>query len=243
MDATLQERPPLGRLNLLLLPGLDGTGLLFRPLLAVLSPKITTTIVAYPPSEPLGLQALGALVARQLPAEGAVVLAESFSGLVALTLLGSAPARVRGVIFVGAFAEPPRPFLLRLAPLISRSVVLARSVPAFLLRQYCLGKEATASDLGMLREAISRVSPEVLAQRLRLVAARHSFGKVPIEMPFCYVRASEDRLVPASCANWFQQRLPKCQIVEADGPHFILQTKSRDCARLIERMVESLNGG
>jgi pimeloyl-ACP methyl ester carboxylesterase len=224
-----------------LLPGLDGTGLLFGPLLAALAPDIRAKVVAYPTSEALALPELAALVARQLPAEGTVLLAESFSGLVALTLLMHAPARVRGVIFVGAFAEPPRPFLLRLTPLASRSAALMRSAPAFLLRQYCLGKEASASDLRTLRAAIAAVTPEILGHRLRLVAARHSFAKLPNDLPAYYIRASEDRLVPSSCSNWFQHRFRRCQIVEAEGPHFLLQARPKESAKMIQKMVEALN--
>jgi pimeloyl-ACP methyl ester carboxylesterase len=93
----------------------------------------------------------------------------SFSGLVALSLLSEAAARVRGVIFVGAFAEPPRPLLLRLSPVISRSAALLRSTPSFMLRQYCLGREATAAQLNLLRKALAEVAPKVLARRLALV--------------------------------------------------------------------------
>jgi pimeloyl-[acyl-carrier protein] methyl ester esterase len=224
-----------------LLPGLDGTGLLFRPLLSALPADLDAKVVSYPAGQALGLPELATLVARQLPAERAVVLAESFSGLVMLTLLANASARIRAVIFVAAFAEPPRPFLLRLAPIAARSGVLMRSAPSFLLRQYCLGKEATAADLKMLREALAAVSPEVLGQRLGLVAARHSFGKVSIDVPSYYIRPSEDRLVPPACANWFQQRLAKCQLLEAVGPHFLLQARPRESAQLITQILRSLD--
>jgi pimeloyl-ACP methyl ester carboxylesterase len=170
----------------------------------------------------------------------AVLLAESFSGLVALTLLANGPARIAGVIFVGAFAEPPRPLLLRLAPLLSRSAGVMRSMPSFLLRQYCLGWHASAAQLKMLREATASVAPEVLAQRLALVASRHSFGKAPIEVPAYYIRPSQDRLVPASCAGWFQQRFRKCEIEEIEGPHFVLQAKPRESAQAIIGLVQRL---
>jgi pimeloyl-[acyl-carrier protein] methyl ester esterase len=180
---------------------------------------------------------------KQLPPGQSVVLAESFSGLVALTLLTEAATRIRGVIFVGAFAEPPRPFLLRLAPVISRSAALLRSMPSFMLRQYCLGKDATAAQLNLLREALAAVSPTVLAQRLALVGARHSFGKAPFNVPSYYIRASEDRLVPASCARWFQERFETCEIEELLGPHFLLQARPRESAEMISRIVRRSTAG
>ena len=224
--------------QVLLLPGLDGTGRLFAPLVAALPSSINAKVVTYPPGEALDLQALASLVLRHLPREKAIVVAESFSGLVVLELLQSAANRLGGVIFVGAFAEPPRPFLLRLAPVASRSPVLLRSVPAFLLRQYCLGREASAAQLNQLREALASVSPEVLSHRLSLVAARRSFGKSPIEVPCCYIRALQDRLVPAHCATWFQERFSHCDLKEIDGPHFLLQTRPREAAQAIVSFLE-----
>lgn len=225
---------------MVLLPGLDGTGQLFRPLVAALSRDLRPTVIGYPPHQPLGLAELASLVLKRLPPEKVILLAESFSGLVALTLLANAPSRFRGVILVGAFAEPPRPMLLRLAPLASRGAGLMRSAPAFLLRQFCLGSDAAAADLAMLREALASVSSAVLAQRLQLIGTRHSFGKAPFEVPAYYIRARQDRLVPASAANWFRQRFKQCHIEEIDGPHLLMQARPKECAALLEKIFQRL---
>ena len=224
---------------MVLLPGLDGTGLLFRPLIAALPAGLRATVVSYPATHPLRLDELAALVSRKLPPEKVILVAESFSGLVALTLLMGAPARFRAVVFVGAFAEPPRPLLLKLAPLASRATGLMRSAPAFLLRQFCLGRDATASDLKLLREALAEVAPDVLAQRLALIGTRHSFGKAKFDVPAYYLRASQDRLVPASAADWFKQRFRHCEIEEVEGPHFLLQARPRESAAVLERIFPS----
>jgi pimeloyl-[acyl-carrier protein] methyl ester esterase len=223
--------------HLALLPGLDGTGLLFRPLLRALHGELDARVIAYPGDRTLDLTELGGLVLRQLPPGKAILVAESFSGLVALSLLASSSARIAGVVFVGAFAEPPRPLLLRLAPLVCRSPALMRSAPSFLLRQYCLGSAAGADDLKLLRDALAAVSPAVLAQRLRLVGTRHSFGKTKFEVPCHYLRATEDRLVPTSCAEWFRHRFQQCEITEIEGPHFLLQAAPQRAAEAIARAV------
>jgi pimeloyl-ACP methyl ester carboxylesterase len=219
--------------RLVLLPGLDGTGLLFQPLLAELPVQIRTTVVAYPGDHELGLVELADMVARRLPAERSVVLAESFSGLVLLALLANRPPRVAGAIFVGTFAEPPRPLLLRLAPLVVGSGAMVRSAPSFLLRRYCLGADASAAQIRMLREALATVSPKILAQRLDLIAKRQVFPAVAV--PSAYLRATEDRLVPARCADAFRN------VVEVKGPHFLLQTRPRECAQLIVQMIKSFD--
>ena len=228
--------------KLVLLPGLDGTGQLFRPLLAALPRDLRPTVIGYPPAQPLALADLASFVTKKLPPEKVILLAESFSGLVALALLVSAPSRFRGVVFVGAFAEPPRPLLLRLAPLASRGAGLMRSAPAFLLRQFCLGSDATAADLNMLREALAVVSPDVLAQRLQLIGTRHSFGKAPFEVPAYYIRARQDRLVPASAADWFQKRFKQCEVEDIDGPHLLLQVRAREGAAALQRIMRTWTG-
>jgi pimeloyl-ACP methyl ester carboxylesterase len=219
--------------ELVLLPGLDGTGRLFQPLLAQLRAKV----VSYPNDKPLTLDEHARHAIRQLPSEKAVLLAESFSGLVALRVLQEAQSRIAALVFVGAFAEPPRPLLLRLAPLVSRAGPLMRSAPAFLLRQFCLGKEATVAQLNLLRETLAAVPPPVLSHRLALVAARQSFGKAKFGTPCLYLQAAEDRLVPASAAAWFRARFEHFALERVDGPHFLLQTRPRECAQRIGEFV------
>jgi pimeloyl-ACP methyl ester carboxylesterase len=218
--------------KLVLLPGLDGTGLLFRPLVATLF-DLDTNVVSYPNDKALSLDEHARWVMRELPGDKAVLLAESFSGLVALRVLQEAPSRIAAVIFVGAFAEPPRPLLLRLAPLVSRAGPLMRSTPAFLLRQFCLGRDATVSQLNLLREALAAVPPQVLASRLALIGARRSWGKARFGVPCLYLQAKEDRLVPASTAEWFRDRFERFEIERIGGPHFLLQVKARECAQRI----------
>ena len=220
---------------MVLLPGLDGTGILFRPLLAALAGEANPQVIAYPQDRELGLDQLAEHVAGRLPPGEPLLVAESFSGLVALTLLARGLARFRAVVFVAAFAEPPRPFLLRMTPLFKRAAPLVTSAPAFLLRQYCLGPDATAADLKLFREAVSGVSPAVLAQRMAIVATRHSFGRGTFDVPCLYLQASQDRLVPAASIRWFEQRFATCRVERMPGPHFLLQARPVECARKLER--------
>lgn len=215
-----------------MLPGLDGTGLLFRPLVATLS-GVETKVVSYPNDKSLSLDEHARWVVRQLPGGKAVLLAESFSGLVALRVLQEVPSRIDAVIFVGAFAEPPRPLLLRLAPVVSRAGPLMRNTPAFLLRQFCLGRDATVSQLNLLREALAAVPPQVLSSRLALIGARQAWGKGKFGVPCLYLQASDDRLVPARAAEWFRGRFERLELERVDRPHFLLQTNPRECAQRI----------
>ena len=108
-----------------------------------------------------------------------------------------------------------------------------RNAPAFLLRQFCLCREATVAQLNLLRETLAAIPPEALSGRLALVGARHSWGKARFRMPCLYLQASADRLVPASAAEWFRGRFERFTLERIDGPHFLLQTRFRECAQSI----------
>ncbi|MEO6203364.1 MAG: hypothetical protein ABIP82_09130 [Nitrospirales bacterium] len=69
--------------------------------------------MTYPTDKPSSLSKMVAMVKEQLiTPEDTILLAESFSGLVALTLLEQCSIPLLGVIFCAAFAETPRPFRL-----------------------------------------------------------------------------------------------------------------------------------
>jgi pimeloyl-ACP methyl ester carboxylesterase len=225
--------------NLVLLPGLDGTGVLFRPFSAALPQHVSAKIITYPPSSPLALPELGDLVIEQLPAGEFALLAESFSGLVALSLLGKIGNRVRAVIFCGAFATPPRPFLLGMAAFLPMLGTVVRHTPDFLLKKFCVGPRATSEQIGLLREALSLVAPDVLAQRLSLVGSRQEFD-ASARIPCYYIQATEDRLVSPRCATWFGNHFEHFELKRISGPHFLLQTRPEECAQLVAKIISEL---
>ncbi|MFL6713110.1 MAG: alpha/beta fold hydrolase [Sulfurifustis sp.] len=228
------------RINLVLLPGLDGTGKLFTPFVSELPSDIHARVVAYPTNETLRLGEYADRVARSLPGGCTVLLAESFSGLVALTLLARIDNAVRGVIFCGAFAEPPRPFLLRLAPLVRHAGLAIRAAPAFMLRQFCLGADASSAQLSWLRTILAEVEPAVLAHRLQLAATRHPFTHARFDVPCCYLQAENDRLVPSGAVRWFATHFASFRLERIAGPHFLLQVQPAACAERVVEMARAM---
>jgi pimeloyl-[acyl-carrier protein] methyl ester esterase len=184
--------------TLVLLPGLDGTGKLFRPFVEALPTDVCTLVIAYPPNKRLSVNELAEFVASRLPPGRVVLLAESFSGLVALALLASGVKRIEAVVFCASFAEPPRPKLLWLANLIPCVGSLVRMTPAWLLRRFCLGKTATANQLSLLRSSLSDISSEVLSGRLWIVANERFAFRRRFDTPYFYFRANRNRLYPSS---------------------------------------------
>jgi len=48
-----------------------------------------------------------------------------------------------------------------------------------------------------------------------------------------YLRARDDRLVPASAGRAIQELRPDCEFIEIDAPHFLLQTEPKSCAAAV----------
>ena len=157
--------------SLVLLPGLDGTGVLFRPLLGALPPSLPVTVVIYPPDQPLDYEALLPLVMAALPvASPFVLLGESFSGPLALRAAACRPAGLVGVVLSASFYRSPHPYL----PSWIRGLVrpaLLRIVPRFSQVKALLGGYSTEGIRLLVREALAQVTPEVFACRLRAVTS------------------------------------------------------------------------
>src|SRR5882762_948969 len=99
---------------LILLPGLDGTGDLFHPLLNAIPSDQPTRIIPYPTHQPLCYNDLLALIHSQLAAdENLILVAESFSGPLALRYAAMHPARIRALILCASFIRSPVPRWLR----------------------------------------------------------------------------------------------------------------------------------
>ena len=110
--------------KLVLLPGLDGTEVLFGPLLRALPAWLEPVVVRYPTDGGNGYADLQPLVDAAVGAEPEChVLGWSFGGALALRAARRHPDRVRGVVLASSFVLPPMPWLRWFGPLLGGSVV------------------------------------------------------------------------------------------------------------------------
>ena len=196
--------------TIVLLPGMDGTGELFQPFLSALKGEFKTIVVRYP-SETLTYSALASIAASHFPTEVPfVVLAESFSGPVAISLAASKPTGLLGLILCASFARYPRPSLRYLIPIAG---LLPKSwIPNHVINFFFLGRFSTRPVADDLHSVIMKMDKAVLLQRLRLTAIVDVVAEVDrINVPLLYMAATEDRLVPNNAMNPFA-RLKQCQM-------------------------------
>ncbi len=226
--------------TLVLLPGLDGSGDFFDALCRQLPSQWQTHVVPYPGDRPLSYSELAEFVLATLPCNGPFLLvAESFSGPVAIQVAATHPAGLIGVVLCATFARNPRPILRSLHGLTRWAPVSA--APMGLLSRWLLGVEADASWAARIRQAIDKCSVAVLRARVREVLSVDVLNLLAnIRVPVLYLQASRDGVVPAAALIEIQRVLPGIQVAKIEGPHFLLQARPLPCAEQISMFVERL---
>jgi pimeloyl-[acyl-carrier protein] methyl ester esterase len=222
------KQPP----HLVLLPGLDGTGELFRNFLHELPSGYGRTVVSYPTT--LSSYAdLDPIVRRAIPEHAAyVLLAESFSSPLAIQIASTNPGYLCGLILCGGFGSSPIRGLLHAAAKFAAPWLFRRDPHEMMLRRFLIGADASDVLIGQVRKAIHQVPARVLADRLREVLRCDVLRDIRnIWVPILCLRGSADRLVGETCAK---EILSKAQREESrsgtlEGPHLLLQARAAAC--------------
>lgn len=226
--------------TLVLLPGLDGTGLVFEPMLTHLSDEIDTQVVRYPADRAMSFQEHVDFARKQLPKKKPfVLLAESFSGPVGLQLLADPPKNLVGVVFVATFAHHPSPFMLDAARFLPQKLLLKLFSTTLFSRFFCLSGASTDA-VNIFHEALESVELSVLSQRLQILAELPPPPDTAFTKPCLYLQASNDRLVPSRAVTPLQKHLPQLQVEQLSGPHIILLAQPEAGARLISDFIATL---
>jgi pimeloyl-ACP methyl ester carboxylesterase len=208
--------------NYLLLPGLDGTGKLFEPFTACTPTGSSCRVVTYPPASDLSYPEYAEFVTTNfIVDEPFVIVAESFSGPVAVLVASTHPSALVGVVLCNTFvyraswrgfSHLPWAWLFRV-PLTRFSVGL-----------HLTGFKHASRLVGPIRDANGPVLPSVRASRLRLalnVDVRRQLAELNI--PVAYLRGIHDRLIFSRCVRHVVSAKPSTRVVHVPGPHLLLQ--------------------
>ncbi|MFZ2269932.1 MAG: hypothetical protein WAV95_20340 [Azonexus sp.] len=229
---------------LVLLPGLDGTGRLLADFAAAFGPTVEVIIATYPPDRPLDYAGLEPIARSFLPPDRPYfLLAESFSGPLGIAIAAAPPPGLLGLILCSSFARNPVPLAGFLRPALDW-LPLGR-LPLGLLGFFLLGRFSSCRLRRALARALARVSPAVLRARIQAILAADVSGLLPdIRLPLLYLRASEDRIIPAAAAELVLSLAPQTRLVEFPAPHFLLQAQplpvSSALTRYIDEMVRNI---
>ncbi len=225
-------------MKLVLLPGMDGTGDLFGPVLRALGDRVETLVLPLPSD---GSQSQISLAKRLVPdlpdEEPYFLLGESFGGRIAFEIAAMNPPGLAGLILAASFLKPPRRHLLPLAAVLPTAKAISLPVFSGVARHMMLGR-SNPEIWKMIQSVIADVPHGVIPARLRAL-----YGlKEPtshIDTRVFSLRANRDRLVDRaanasiarSCANVTELRVV--------GPHFLLQARPVECAEAIMDFIET----
>lgn len=223
--------------TLALLPGMDGTGDLFAPLISALDGSFEVTVARYPRDPALGYSQLEPNARSACPTNGHYfLLGESFSGPLAIQIAATNPKGLLGIILCATFATNPRP---RLGPL-GKAVTLLPVwlAPSPLVSFALLGRFATPRLRQAITAAVRSVSSRAMRARLHSVLAVNVLADLArIRVPILYLRASVDRIVPIDSLSQICNSNPAVQVINIAGPHCVLQASPRQAAAAINAFI------
>jgi pimeloyl-[acyl-carrier protein] methyl ester esterase len=223
--------------ELVLLPGLEGTGRLFQPFLESWGQRSPVNVVTYPSDLPLGYDGLEDFIRKLLPDRPHFIIAESFSGPLGLRLAMAPPRGLESVVLVASFSSKPMRVPVWLAKLVRP--LLARSVaPALALNWALMDNDTSDALRASVHEAFASAESAVIARRLMEVIStdlRPDIGS--IEIPVAYISASRDKLVPERSYADIKAALPDLHRFGVYGPHLALQQMPEQCVAAILEFV------
>ena len=224
--------------TLVLLPGLDGTEVFFRPLMERLPATFRPLALNFPDAGPHDYRTLLHWVRRELEdAPPYVVLASSFSGPLAVMLAAAEPRKVRDIILAATFVSSPSRRLAHVRFAVRTPLVavlrFARRLPFWTLRP-------RRDTLRIAKqETWSRVSAHSLASRARAALAadmRETLRRCG--QPLLCVTYDADDVVPPWCADDIRRHCIHARRVTLHGGHLAMFSDPGPLAAEIARFVD-----
>jgi pimeloyl-ACP methyl ester carboxylesterase len=216
-----------------MLPGLDGTEIFLRPLIARLETEFDVTVLRYPNRRRVDYSALAdILMGSVLDRAPCCLLASSFGGPLAVLLAERLRDRVGSLVLCTTFARSPRPWLTPLRPIVTTPTwAVVRALRRWPHAIY----DRRPPDLRAgKRESWHRVRSAELAARARAAMGVDVTGSVRrLRCPILYLRAARDRVVPSWHADSIASLAPHTEIATIEAGHLVLFTHAAAAATTI----------
>lgn len=229
---------------LMFLPGLEGSGDLFAPLVSELGPRFDTRVVRYPVACRTYADVerhVCDLLAGRRPV---VVVAESFSTPLAIELAARRHGVIDALILCNGFVTNPLSGIESLMALAAAPWFFHLPLTAIAARTFLVGADASDGLVYAVQSAIRPVAPATLSARFQAVLrcdARAALRSLTV--PALYLHATRDRLIGAVGLKQILRLKPDIIVERIEGPHLLLQREPRVCARVISHFVESILEG
>jgi len=222
--------------EIVLLPGLDGTGDLFDRLAANLADEFTVNVMRYPNDPSLGYAGYAELARRLIGQRRVFLLGESFSGPVAVRVAAQLGPQIKGVILAATFLRTPLPgWFMRRAARTEPEATPKRIRDAILMGSY--GDDELRNKVEQIVRGLSR---PVRAARLRAIAevdVRDDFSR--LSCPVLVLHGRKDWLVSITDMQKAVCDKGGARIVAFSAAHMLLQTRAVEAAMEIRAFAKS----
>ena len=215
---------------------MDGTGELFAEFLSYYDGN--HLVLSLPQFSPQEYADLAGIINKQLPAEGYILLAESFAGGIVLELLKLNSSNMKGVIFVASFLSSPNKYLLQIAKRLPIKALASAPLSNIVYKSLFLGQGASKELLSKFVKVIKSIPEHVLKSRLE-VMTHQRLPEMTFGIPAIYIRALSDRLISSQKGREFNKVFIDIEYITIEGPHFILQAKPKETALLVSKFIRS----
>ena len=221
------------RPTLVLMPGFDGTGKLFEPIIPLLEPRFDLKVITYPDLDSFNDYIECAY--RQLPqVPGYSLLAESFSGPVALALMSRLQDQIGPSVLCSTFCRSPLQTMTQMMQQIPDQMFSLGALGAFCFDVDDMIDEDFTDTQPIPLNVTTQLDGAVLKHRISVLSRIDVSAMLPeIQTSILYLQGTHDKIVPESLAQMVAQNLPNVHRVNLDGPHMLLQTHPHLCVDLI----------
>lgn len=221
-------------MKLAVIPGLNGNDQLCQEFLELLT--IDTQFIPLPEDCPQDHQSLAKAILPQLPNEPFILLVESYSGSIAPYLLQYQQLAIKGVIFFVSLLATPSKALLELPKFISAKTLLKLPLVDGQLRKKYLNNDATPEQVQHVKQVVQNIPDQILQQRAEALKKLTTFPPQP-DVPVAFVEASNDHVLNRRAQDSIKKVYPQAQKYEITGSHFLLYTKPKESAELVEEII------
>ncbi len=221
-------------MKIILLPGVDGTGILFEPFVDTFKADVPVEVIPLTKDSDQSILNQVSIIEEAVGDEEIILIVESYSGLLAYELAKRNKLHIKQIFFFGCFLQPPS-FIGKIGRFLP--VRLLNIIPDKLLSHILFNRWSSPELIALFRKAVESVNFPNLKQRLKTIAT-YQKPTQPIDVPCVYVQGTMDNLVNAYNVKAFEELCSDLQVEVVEATHMLLQTQPETMSQLIHKYLK-----
>lgn len=219
------------------LPGLHGTAELYDVVKERLPKQIQAEFITLPTSGKQDYHTLTNWLDEELShgfqGQKRLVIAESFSGPLALRWAEKRPDEVAGIVLVSSYCDAPLNPGIALLPL--RPLFMVKP-PRKTLRHFLIGEDASEAEVAQLGSVVQAIPSSTLSKRVRsILGLMERDSPVLPNTPMMILQAQSDNLIPWEAQRKLEACYPNARTHWIESPHLMFQRYPELC---LEHLLE-----